>query len=53
MAKKPKLYLPSGGGLVRYTEESEGKIVLTPKQIMIIIGIIILIEVILHLLVKF
>ncbi|MEM1988610.1 MAG: preprotein translocase subunit Sec61beta [Candidatus Woesearchaeota archaeon] len=49
MAKKPKFYLPSGGGLVRYSDEYKSKFELSPKAVMILIAIIVILELILHL----
>lgn len=44
MAKKDKIYMPSGfGGLVRFPEEEEEMIKLKPEWVMyIVVGIIIL-----------
>lgn len=38
MAKKPKFYLPSGGGLMRYSDEYRSKVELSPQ---VVVGIII------------
>jgi preprotein translocase subunit Sec61beta len=44
MAKKDKIYLPSGfGGLVRFPEEEEEKIKLKPEWVIyLIVGLIII-----------
>lgn len=49
MAKKPNFYLPSYGGLMRYSDEYKSKIELSPKMVVgIIIGAL-LFEVLLYL----
>ena len=44
-----KISLPSsGGGLVRYFEDLKSKINLKPEVVMIIIGLVVVLEIILH-----
>ncbi|MCS7123458.1 MAG: preprotein translocase subunit Sec61beta [Candidatus Aenigmarchaeota archaeon] len=50
MAKKDKVYIPSGiGGLVRYPEEEKSKIKLEPIHVIIFAILIAVIEIILAL----
>ena len=49
MAKKPKFYLPSGGGLVKYSDEYRSKIEITPQGVIGIIIAVLIIEILLHL----
>ncbi len=45
-----KINIPSsGGGIIRYTDETKTKVMITPEQVLVIIGVIILIEIVLHL----
>ncbi len=48
MAKKPRFYLPSGGGLVRYTDEYRSKIEISPQGVIVIIITVLIIELLLH-----
>ena len=44
-----KISLPSsGGGLVRYFDEFKSKIALKPEVVMILIGLVVILEIILH-----
>jgi preprotein translocase subunit Sec61beta len=49
MAKKKQVGLPrtGGGGLVTYYDEMKGKILITPQQMLIFIGIVTTIVVVL------
>ncbi len=47
---KDRIRMPASvGGLIRYYEEYKSKIEFSPKYVMIAIGVVILLEIILHL----
>jgi preprotein translocase subunit Sec61beta len=51
MAKKDKMYMPTGsGGLVRYQEEGDEKIKLKPKHVVYVVVGLVVAEIILKLL---
>jgi len=48
MAKKDKVYMPSGsGGLIRYGEEGDQKVKLKPKHVIYVVAGIVIFELIL------
>jgi preprotein translocase subunit Sec61beta len=48
MAKKDKVYMPMGtGGLLRYGEEEEELIKIKPKQVIVAVAVITIIEILL------
>lgn len=48
MAKKDKVYMPSGmGGLIRYGEEGKVLFKIKPKQLVYIVGVIVVVELVL------
>jgi len=50
MAKKDKIYMPSGsGGLVRYGEEGKHKITFKPKHVVYIVAGVTILEIVLNL----
>ena len=50
MAQNNTINLPSsGGGIMRFNDESKTKVMMTPEQVLVIIGVIVLLEIVLHL----
>jgi preprotein translocase subunit Sec61beta len=48
MAKKDKMYMPMGsGGLIRYSEEEKELIKVKPKQVVVVVVGIIIVELLL------
>ena len=49
MAKDNKIHLPSsGGGLIRYSEDSKSKLEINPIVIVAVIVLVIIIEIVLY-----
>ncbi|MFH0798313.1 MAG: preprotein translocase subunit Sec61beta [Candidatus Woesearchaeota archaeon] len=49
MSDKNKISLPStGGGIVRYFDESKSKFTIKPTYVLVIIGVVILLSLLLH-----
>ncbi|MBS3108172.1 preprotein translocase subunit Sec61beta [Candidatus Woesearchaeota archaeon] len=49
MAKDSNIHMPSGmGGLVRYYDEYKSKIEISPKAVIVMIVVVIIIEAFLH-----
>jgi len=50
MAQNNTINLPSsGGGIMRFNDENKTKVMMTPQQVLVIIGVVILLEIVLHL----
>ena len=51
MGRKDKIFMPSSqGGLVRYFDEEKTKIRIKPGHVIVLIGVLVVVEIILHLL---
>ncbi len=49
MAKNNKVQMPtSGGGLVRYSDESRSKFQIKPEHVIVLVIIVILVQLVLH-----